>query len=658
MKINPLMLVAVIAFWGWQTGMWIVAVPAALLLVAPWRIATRWELTRAQLHRVADFCTVLTLLLGGYLFVTFGSPRFIILLFQWLPVALLPVALAQAWGTQERMNLDVLFWNLRRNPPRKPALVDPWFPYFAIWIVAASAANVRDQWFYIGLVALVSWPLVRIRPWSYRVGAWGVAFSFAAVLGFGIQYGLHEAQTWLEDFVPEWLSGGGSRTNPYRSTTDIGHIGSLKDSDGIVLRVVTEGDAKPPKLLHRASYNNYSGASWIARGANFGAVRASGAQRWLLAPDARPAVRALIHDFSAQRKPVLSLPAGTVAIENLVAQSMQLNTLGAVQIEREPGFFSYRVAHGGEQAFDGAPTAEDLRLPARERGEFEALAGELGFKGQSASQTVDGVKQFFANGYRYSTFQKNATVSGSPLIDFLLRTKSGHCEYFATATVLLLRAAGVPARYATGFAVLEFSKMENAWIVRQRHAHSWVRAHVNGAWIEIDTTPPTWSVEEAAGSGAWSRVSDTWAWLRFRIARAWNESSGETLLGGALILVFPFALWLAWRLYRSRSAPKKDELKQILTSCPTVGSDSEFYHVEQRLAELGWSRRTHESAAEWLARLKKDAPIDCEPLAQLVELHNRYRFDPLGLSEPQRAQLKDFALAWIERLRAQAAPVS
>jgi len=356
------------------------------------------------------------------------------------------------------------------------------------------------------------------------------------------------------------------------------------------------------------------------------------------------------------------LPAGTVAIENLVAQSMQRNALGAVQIEREPGFFSYRTARGGEQVFDGAPTAEDLRLPARERGEFEALAGELGFKAQPASQTVEGVKQFFANAYRYSTFQKDATVSGSPLIDFLLRTKSGHCEYFATATVLLLRAAGVPARYATGFAVLEFSKMENAWIVRQRHAHSWVRAHVNGAWTEIDTTPPSWSMEESANSGTMTRVftqlSDAWAWLRFRVARAWNESSSETLLVGALILVFPFALWLAWRLYRSRSALKKHELKQTLTSHPAVGSDSEFYRVEQRLAELGWSRREHESAAEWLARLKQDALIDCEPLAQLVELHNRYRFDPLGLSVPQRAQLRDFALAWIEQLRAQAAPVS
>ena len=44
-------------------------------------------------------------------------------------------------------------------------------------------------------------------------------------------------------------------------------------------------------------------------------------------------------------------------------------------------------------------------------------------------------------------------TEATPLADFLLRTRSGHCEYYATATVLLLRAAGIPARYAHANAV-------------------------------------------------------------------------------------------------------------------------------------------------------------------------------------------------------------
>ena len=54
---------------------------------------------------------------------------------------------------------------------------------------------------------------------------------------------------------------------------------------------------------------------------------------------------------------------------------------------------------------------------------------------------------------------------------FLLRTRSGHCEYFATATVLLLRQLGIPARYAVGYAVHEATGRK--YVVRQRDAHAW-----------------------------------------------------------------------------------------------------------------------------------------------------------------------------------------
>ena len=658
MKIHPLLLAAVIAFWGWQTGQWIVAIPVAGVVCASFYVSLRWALTTAQLTRVADFCTVLALLLGAYLYVTYGNPRAVIQFFEWLPLMFLPVALAHAYGTAERMNLSVLFWSLRRHPPARPATFDPWWPYFALWIVAASAANVRGVWFYVGLVALISWPLVRIRPWSYRVGTWGVAFSIAIALGYGLQYGLNVAQAWLEDAAPEWISASGSRTDPYRATTDIGHIGKLKDSDTIMLRVITPNGAEPPRLLHRASYNAYFNAAWIARGAEFARVDGAASERWPLAPDNAPSARATIYDYTVRPNPVLSLPAGTSAIEGLKAITVQRNPLGAVQIVRDPGFFSYVAAYAGEQAFDGAPTAEDIKLPAKEREAFEALAAELGLKGQASAASVERVKYYFANGYQYSTFQKNALFVGSPIVDFLLRSKSGHCEYFATATALLLRAGGIPARYATGFVVAEKSDLENAYIVRTRHAHAWVRAYVNGAWIDIDTTPPSWFAIEAEDSGAWSKVTDLWSWLRFRASQAWANSDERQLLTGALIVVFPFVLWLAWRLYRSRRTANNIEQKQMVTESLRMGSDSEFYRIEQRLTVQGWGRRTHETAQDWLARLKVDAQMDTASLAEIVELHNRYRFDPKGLSDAQRLRLRHAVETSLERLPAQPATSS
>ena len=668
MTIHPLMLAAAIAFWGWQTTLWVAAVPVAALVCAAFYVPLRWALTTANLARVADFCIVLALLCGGFLYVTYGNPRAIILFFQWLPLLFLPLALAYAYsatGAATRMDLAVLFWSLRRRPPERPAAFDPWWPYFALWIVAASAANGRGEWFYVALAALIGWPLVRVRPWSYRVGIWGATFSLAILLGYGLHHGLNLTQTWLEDAVPEWISGDGSRTDPYRATTDIGHIGKLKESDAIVLRVtVPEGGAgaRPPELLHRASYNGYFGAAWLARGAAFAPVQGDlgkqGGQdgqgrRWALAPSAPPATaRALIHDYSVRPNPVLSLPTGAVAIEGLTAAAVRRNALGAVQITREPGYFSYTAAYAAGAAYEGAPTDDDLKLPPKEREAFEAVAMELGLKQQArrrggTEETVEEVKRFFANGYRYATFQQDAPLMGSPIVDFLHRSKSGHCEYFATATALLLRAGGIPARYATGFAVVEKSERENAWIVRTRHAHAWVRAYVNGAWIDIDTTPPSWFAIEAEDSGAWSKVTDLWSWLHFRASRAWAGSDGRQLLITAAVAVFPFALWLAWRLYRSRKHKQNIQLKQIVTAGSSAGADSEFYRIELRLTEQGWGRRTHETAHDWLARLKADSPMDTAPLAGIVDLHNRYRFDPLGLSDAQRARLKESARGWL-----------
>ena len=96
MKMPPFLLAAAVLFWGWQTEAWPVAVPVAVLLAAAGILPLRWDFSSTQLYRVADFCTVLMVLLAGYFFVTYGNPRAIILVFQWLPVALLPLALAHA----------------------------------------------------------------------------------------------------------------------------------------------------------------------------------------------------------------------------------------------------------------------------------------------------------------------------------------------------------------------------------------------------------------------------------------------------------------------------------------------------------------------------------------------------------------------------------
>lgn len=646
MNTPPFLLAAAALFWGFQTGNWLVAAASAALLEAPRYVLRRWHLESAEFNRVSDFCTVLLFAVAAYLYFTFGNPRAITLLFQWLPVIVLPLALAQAWSTARNLDLSVLFWSLRRNPMRRAVKLNLGYPAFALWLLAASAANRQGAAFYLGLTLLVAWPLLLARPRSHAMPLAAGMLLAAALAGYGGQLGLHRLQQWLEAAAPEWLAGGGARTNPYRSTTDIGAIGELKLSQRILLRVAADPALETPLLLHRASYDDYVGGTWVARNARFEQLAPFGsASTWKLGEAREPHLQVTVHDDS-DGNPVLSLPANTAHIDGLAASEMKMNALGAVQVEHKPGVFSYRAQFGKDTSAYGAPAAHDLRIPQAEAAAVAQIANELGLAALPPARALAAVRQFFADRFAYSTWQAMPGGGRTPLAEFLLGTRAGHCEYFASATALLLRAAGIPARYATGFSVQEWSKLDGAYVVRERHAHAWVRAWVGGAWQDLDTTPASWFEAESAQAPLWSPLADLWSWARFRLSE-WSARASERGWSQALIwLALPLAAWLAWRTLRGRRAETAAATGEARSPGSWPGQDSEFYLIETRLAQLGHARRDAESLSEWLARVA--APLDGSALQQLARLHYRHRFDPAGLPAAERETLRRGALAWLE----------
>jgi len=643
----PFLLAAAALFWGAQTGNWLLAAVSAALLEAPRHVARRWQLEAAEFNRVSDFCTVLLFAVAAYLYFTFGNPRAITLLFQWMPLILLPIALAQAWSTTRALDLSVLFWSLRRYPARRPATVNLGYPAFALWLLAASAANNQGAAFYPGLALLVAWPLLHARPRSYATPVAAAMLLAAALAGYGGQLGLHRLQLWLEAAAPEWLAGGGARTNPYRSTTDIGSLGDLKLSQRILLRVEADLGFKPPILLHRASYDDYVGGTWIARNARFEQLAPFGiASSWKLSDARAPLSHITVHDDS-DGHPLLSLPANTARVEGLAASEMKMNALGAVQVEHKPGFFSYRAAASADGSAYGTPTPRDLHVPRNESAAVAQIANELGLAALAPQQALSAVERFLADGFEYSTWQGETAGARTPLAAFLLTTHAGHCEYFASATTLLLRAAGIPARYATGFSAQEWSERDGAYLVRERHAHAWARAWIDGAWRDVDTTPPTWFQAEAARAPYWSPLADLWSWARFRLAE-WSARAGERGWAEAFAwLVLPLAAWLAWRTLRGRRVNSAAGRGTAAARRVWPGQDSEFYLVEQRLAQLGHQRRDNESLHDWLARVAAQTGLELQGLRRLAQLHYRYRFDPAGLPAVERATLRAQALAWL-----------
>jgi len=650
MSLPRYLLGAALAFWGWRSGHYAAAAALAVLAEAPHFTRLRFELRHADLARVADLCAAFFVGLLIWLFASLEEPRTaraVLTSLLWLPAVLMPVLLAQRLSGTGRIPLSALFRYLRKQRERDPSIPDPPVDlsgvYFAVCLLAAGIPNQRDPVFYAGVVLLIAWALAPLRSKRNSFATWLAVVVVAAGLGYATQLGLARLQGAIDDWVSDWFLRG-IATDPYRSSTDLGSVGRLKLIDAIVLRVyASEEDAPRLKLLHRASFTSLNGATWLARNAPMAPLepQADGTT-WQLVPGA-PSRSARIVARLEGGKALLALPAGTLRVSALPAVAVRRNALGATQIELGGDWSPYVAETAGSIQDYAAPRAEDAALPDAERTEFERLAAELGLKGLNPTEVIRLVREHFSS-FAYSTYREAPVAAGTTALgDFLRRSKSGHCEYFASATTLLLRAAGIPARYATGFAMQEYSKLEGAYVVRARHAHAWTRAYVDGRWIDLDTTPPSWFEEEEEESlaPAWQGFADLLRWAGFRWSQRGPIEGGAPWYAAIAALVAVFA----WRLVRGKRA-QRVSAGPAAAQRRFAGADSEFYAVERLLARRGLPRAPQESLHAWAARaaLTLDAASRSR-FERALGLHRRYRFDPQGLGSAERERLRGECLA-------------
>jgi hypothetical protein len=74
--------------------------------------------------------------------------------------------------------------------------------------------------------------------------------------------------------------------------------------------------------------------------------------------------------------------------------------------------------------------------------------------------------------------------------DFLLVQKAGNCTNFASSAVILLRQAGIPARFCTGYIPHYVDKSGNTFVVLAKDYHAWPEVYFPGyGWIEFEVTP-------------------------------------------------------------------------------------------------------------------------------------------------------------------------
>ena len=630
MSLPPLIAGAALLFWGWQSDSLLVAAPLALALEAPRWLRLRYALDAADYARVADLCTVFFVGLAVMLAFDRGVAHGVIGAFRWLPAVLAPILLAQRLGEDDRIPLTALFRYLRKQKQRNPELPVPMVEtggvFVVLCVVAAGVGNVAAQSYYAGAVLLAAWALFAARPRHARLTAWLLLFGAGVGLGFAGHTGMSQLQSWIGGLIADWhLQRAASDLS--RSMTDIGTLGRLKQRDTIVARVIgAPRDVARERLLHRASYNAYIGTTWIGRRAQSEELEGQeGGATWTLAEGAPLGKIGLAVRVERQRT-ALALPPDVTRLTGLAATALTRNGLGLVQAEVEGDWIQFEAEFGAGIAHYEPPLPEDGALPHGERVAFTRIADELGLPGLAPEQAVQRVMRHLS-GYSYSLWREAPPPAGvTPLADFMTRTKSGHCEYFAAAAAILLRAAGVPTRYATGYAVMEYSALEDAYVVRARHAHAWTRAWVGGRWIDLDPTPPDWFAEESNSlAPLWEKVLDFFRWASYR----WSQRGEVEASDAWWAVLAALGVILAWRLLRGKRVTRGARAAAIAER-DFPGRDSELYELLKPLPprELG------ETLSAWLARV---APGRFD---EALRLHQRYRFDPRGLSAEERARLR------------------
>ncbi len=186
--------------------------------------------------------------------------------------------------------------------------------------------------------------------------------------------------------------------------------------------------------------------------------------------------------------PALDYPYSLSSLEGIKAQVF----VSPGGVFRASTLINRPVRYTASSVFEPPNWDEDLEsyleVPKDVPKGIRNLAQELSRNAKTNEEKLKRVIDHFSKGYSYSL--KLEKFEGDPLEYFLLVSKKGNCEYYASATALLLRLMDVPARVVGGFKGAVWNNYGNYYIITNSMAHVWVEAYINGKWVRVDTTPP------------------------------------------------------------------------------------------------------------------------------------------------------------------------
>ncbi len=385
------------------------------------------------------------------------------------------------------------------------------------------AANLTDSIFFppllLAFLVATVWTLVVHTLWMEAIAAgetWSPQRAFAphllrtTLLASGAAAALALV---IFLFLPRLHSGAlvagggiGGAAAGFSDRVSLGDLGRIRRDPTIALRVETLRGTPPPpeRAYYRGlAFDHFDGRHWSV----------TPAVREPLAMTAELGARVGRSDVApdlVQR--VLREPVTSGVLFGAGRAIRVEGGLGRVERDRNGGLYAPESADDRVQyaieSESATPSLSELRddhVAVPERGgerylevpplspAFGDLAAQIAADATTDADRVAAVERWLREHGRYSDTPPPDRLDDprSPVERFVLAETVGHCEYFASAMVMLLRTQGIPARLVNGFAGGRDNEFGGFVELSRADAHAWVEVNfAEHGWVRFDPTPP------------------------------------------------------------------------------------------------------------------------------------------------------------------------
>ncbi|SFH86266.1 Transglutaminase-like superfamily protein [Planctomicrobium piriforme] len=529
-----------------------------------------------------------------------------------------------------------------------------------IWYLAVSGAGMvmagdirvtgahREAMMWLTAAYLVCWgvfasasrePVTVRRRWRiFRMSAVLVMLSVSLFLGRQLSVIFHRHENQLERVISELIFSNDHSEfrHGFSGTGGLSDVTSMKQDHGEEVALEIEADFRPDYLRGRV-FDLFYGNRWHMTGdyravvsrTNESNVRPNRPHEnlFLLRDPLPEETRTMaVWPFEERTSAHCFSPLGTVAVA-CDASLLKVDANGIIERYAEDSATSYVVLTSDEVPPDYVVDPKFVQIPFEMDPYVRDLAHAICDDHPTPTGKMEAVADYFQTNFSYDR-DVRVPRRADRLAYFLTERMPAHCEYFATATVLLLRIAGVPARYVTGYVVTGKNDVNGRWVARRQDSHAWVEAYdeTQKKWITVESTPATGVPKEepqSRGRELFEAIVSLWHHLNefFSSGAAWpflQKATRPLIVISSVLLVFYFV----YRRCRRTIIPNWIEARKV------VPLARERIRMDRFLASRGLVRTADESLLHFARRVEADKRLTTA--RQMADWYREYAYLRFG----------------------------